>query len=285
MSTRIAEGRRIVQSYTGWAAGSGLIPLPLIDVAGIMTTQIAMIRSLSRLYAVPFERDRARAVAMSAMGGLLPQGFAVTGVPTFLKFVPVVGTLLGFAVMPAAAVATTLVLGEAFIRHFESGGILRDADPLTVAAACRTGAAPAADTPPANADSERPTATVPLATPVPDMAASAQTVSDRDVRGPPTGMPATAPGEEPGDAAPQARPDIANAPPHDAQHGAPHGAMDAHLADMTGAPADTAPTDADPMAAAQPDPFTPETGGAARPVANPRRPGRSRLRSPPADAG
>ena len=115
-----AEGRRIAHSYAGWAAGAGLIPFPFFDVAGLISVQIGMLSAIARLYAVPLERERARTLALSAAGGLAPQGVAIAGVPALLKFAPVVGTLLGVAVMPAAAVASTLAWGEAFIRHLES---------------------------------------------------------------------------------------------------------------------------------------------------------------------
>jgi uncharacterized protein (DUF697 family) len=128
VDTRIEEGRRITKRYAGWSAGTGFIPLPMLDIAALMATQVAMVNSLAHLYAVPFEQERIRGVLSSVVGGALPQTAAATGVPSLLKFIPVVGPLLGFATMPAMAAASTMAVGELFIRHFSAGGTFDDVE-------------------------------------------------------------------------------------------------------------------------------------------------------------
>ena len=127
--TRILEGRRIAKSYAGWAAGAGLVPVPFLDVAGLMTTQLAMLRSLTKLYGVPFNRERAKVVLSAAAGSLAPQGAAsMTGL-SGLKALPGWGGLLGMTVMPALAVASTMAVADWFINHLIAGGTLADAEP------------------------------------------------------------------------------------------------------------------------------------------------------------
>jgi uncharacterized protein (DUF697 family) len=126
---RILEGRRIAKGYAGWAASAGLAPVPLFDIAGLMWTQLEMLHSLTRLYGVPFERKRARAMLTAAAGSIGPQGvFTLSGLSA-AKAVPILGGVLGFVVMPALAIASTLAVAEWFIQHLAAGGTLEDAEP------------------------------------------------------------------------------------------------------------------------------------------------------------
>ena len=125
---RILEGRKLTRGYAGWAAGAGLTPIPLLDVAGLMATQIALLRDLSRLYGVPFDRKRARLLLSATAGSLAPQGVAGLGGVSALKAVPVIGGLLGMAAMPVLAVGSTMAVGEWFLRHLAAGGTLADAE-------------------------------------------------------------------------------------------------------------------------------------------------------------
>jgi len=147
---RILEGRRLAKSYAGWAASAGLVPLPLLDVAGLMTTQLAMLRSLTKLYGVPFDRERAKVVLSAAAGSLAPQGVASVAGLSGLKALPGWGGLLGIAVMPALAVASTMAVADWFIDHLAAGGTLADADPRPQRAEPPPSPVPAAE-PPARA--------------------------------------------------------------------------------------------------------------------------------------
>jgi uncharacterized protein (DUF697 family) len=147
---RILEGRRLAKSYAGWAATAGLVPLPLLDVAGLMTTQLAMLRSLTKLYGVPFDRERAKVVLSAAAGSVAPQGVASVAGLSGLKALPGWGGLLGITVMPALAVASTRAVADWFIDHLAAGGTLADADPRPQRAEPPPSPVPAAE-PPARA--------------------------------------------------------------------------------------------------------------------------------------
>src|SRR4051794_3649423 len=50
----------IVERYANYSAIGGAIPIPLANAAAITALLVRMVKSLSELYAVPFERNRTR---------------------------------------------------------------------------------------------------------------------------------------------------------------------------------------------------------------------------------
>jgi hypothetical protein len=79
-----------------------------------------MVKSLSELYAVPFERNRTRAIVISLMGGALPTGFATIATSTLTYVVPGLN-LVGLAVSSVTSGAYARNVGQLFIEHFENG--------------------------------------------------------------------------------------------------------------------------------------------------------------------
>jgi uncharacterized protein (DUF697 family) len=115
----------IVERHATYAAVGGIVPVPIANVAGITAVIVRMVKVLSDLYAVPFERDRARAIVVGMMGGTVPTGLAAVTTSTLYYIVP--GSLLiGLAVSSIAAAACTRGIGRIFIEHYESGAMLRD---------------------------------------------------------------------------------------------------------------------------------------------------------------
>ena len=122
---RRAQARAIVERHATYSAVGGVLPLPIASVAGITTIIIRMVKMLSNLYGVPFERDRARAIVAGLVGGATPTGFAAVTTSTLFYAVPS-GLLLGTVVSAISAVACTRSIGRVFIEHFESGATLND---------------------------------------------------------------------------------------------------------------------------------------------------------------
>jgi len=122
---RLAQARAIVERHATYSAVGGVLPLPIASVAGITTIIIRMVKMLSSLYGVPFERDRARAIVAGLVGGATPTGFAAVTTSTLFYAVPS-GLLLGTVVSAISAVACTRSIGRVFIEHFESGATLND---------------------------------------------------------------------------------------------------------------------------------------------------------------
>jgi uncharacterized protein (DUF697 family) len=109
-----------VERYANLSAVGGAIPVPLVNAAAIMALMIRMVRSLSELYGVPFERTRTRAIVIALMGGALPTGFSTIATSTFTYIVPGLG-LMGLAVASVTSGAFARTIGQLYIEHFENG--------------------------------------------------------------------------------------------------------------------------------------------------------------------
>jgi uncharacterized protein (DUF697 family) len=122
---RRMQARTIIERHANMSAVGGALPIPLANVASITAVQVRMVRQLSLLYGVPFERTRARAIVIGLMGGVMPTGVATIAVSTLTYFVPGYGAI-GLAVSSVTAAAYARSIGQLFIEHFESGSTLVD---------------------------------------------------------------------------------------------------------------------------------------------------------------
>jgi uncharacterized protein (DUF697 family) len=122
---RRSQANSIVERHTAYAAVGGIIPVPIANVASITAVIVRMVKLLSDLYGIPFERDRARAIVVGLMGGAMPTGLGAATTSTLFYIVPGSG-LVGLAVSSIAAVACTRSIGRIFVEHFESGSTLHD---------------------------------------------------------------------------------------------------------------------------------------------------------------
>ena len=110
----------IVERYANYSSIGGAIPVPLANAAAITALLVWMVKSLSNLYGVPFERTRTRSIVIALMGGALPTGFATIATSTISLFVPGVN-VLGLAVSSVTSGAYARSIGQLFIEHFENG--------------------------------------------------------------------------------------------------------------------------------------------------------------------
>ena len=117
----IAAGQRIVRWHAGWAAGASFIPLPFVDMAGVMAVQVSMVRRLAHLHGSRMDGARARTLVLSALGGAASPVVTASGIPSMLKVVPGIGTVFGGIAAPGAAAAATVALGNFFNRRFAEG--------------------------------------------------------------------------------------------------------------------------------------------------------------------
>jgi uncharacterized protein (DUF697 family) len=122
---RHRQARAIVERYANFCAVGGVIPVPVANAAAVTAIMVRMVKSLSSLYGVPFERNRARAIVIGLMGGVLPTGFATIATTTVTYFIPGYG-LLGLAVSSVTSSAYARTIGQLFIEHFENGATLFD---------------------------------------------------------------------------------------------------------------------------------------------------------------
>jgi uncharacterized protein (DUF697 family) len=110
----------IVERYANLSAIGGAIPVPLANAAAITALMVRMVRSLSKLYNVPFERNRTRSVVIALMGGALPTGFATIATTTITYFIPGIN-VVGLAVSSLTSGAYARSIGQLYIEHFENG--------------------------------------------------------------------------------------------------------------------------------------------------------------------
>lgn len=115
----------IVERHAAYAAVGGFIPVPIANVAAVTAAIVRMVKVLSGLYRVPFERDRARAIVIGLMGGTVPTGLAAVTTSTLVSLVPGSG-LIGLGVASISAIACTRSIGRIFVEHFEGGATLQD---------------------------------------------------------------------------------------------------------------------------------------------------------------
>lgn len=128
---RVPAASDIIQRHVFSAVGIGLIPVPLVDLVGLASIQLNLLRRLAALYGVAFKKDKGKHLLAVLLGGGTPVIIGGT-LASLVKAVPVVGQTASAAVMPATAGAATYAVGKVFDTHFASGGTLLDFDPVAV---------------------------------------------------------------------------------------------------------------------------------------------------------
>jgi uncharacterized protein (DUF697 family) len=116
---RLREAFKIVERHKLYAGFGGLFPMPAVNVVGVTAIILRMLKSLSDLYGVPFERDKTRSIILGLMGGAAPTGLAAATTSTLAFVVPGAGAL-GLAVSSVTAASLTRRIGVFFVQRFET---------------------------------------------------------------------------------------------------------------------------------------------------------------------
>jgi uncharacterized protein (DUF697 family) len=119
IAKRREQARKIVGRYKYYAAAGGLLPVPVVNVAGITAINMRMVKALSEFYRVPLDREWARSTILAFIGGVAPTGLGVATASTLALVTPIAG-LFGIAISSASAAALTRGLGSIFIERFET---------------------------------------------------------------------------------------------------------------------------------------------------------------------
>ena len=107
------------------SGGVGIVPIPVVDFVGVTAIQLALVKQLSSLYGVEYTTSAAKRTISALIGGAIPAFGSVT-VASWVKFIPVVGTVLGGSAMMLLSGASTYAIGRVFAQHFEQGGTILD---------------------------------------------------------------------------------------------------------------------------------------------------------------
>jgi len=119
---------KIARNHILASSGVGLVPIPIVDIAGVMGVHLDLIKKLSTEYGVPFDKSLGKSILTSLLSGLFPVAIAGT-VMSLLKFVPVIGQTAGAVTLPVLFGASTYAVHKVFVLHYEAGGTLLDLNP------------------------------------------------------------------------------------------------------------------------------------------------------------
>jgi len=114
----------IIRNHMIWSMGAGMIPVPIADFFAVSAIQLDMVRQMSKLYDIDFKENQGKA----AITSLTSSGLAKLGARAIIKFIPGIGSVIGGITMAVMSGASTFALGEAFKKHFETGGTFLDFD-------------------------------------------------------------------------------------------------------------------------------------------------------------
>jgi uncharacterized protein (DUF697 family) len=116
---RRALARRIVDRHKNYAAMGGLVPLPAANIASVTAINLRMVKQLSELYGVPFQRDRTRSLIIALIAGAAPTGAGLAASSTLMWIVPG-GLVWGLGAAALTAGALTRGIGLVFVDSFEA---------------------------------------------------------------------------------------------------------------------------------------------------------------------
>ena len=111
--------RRIVDRHKNYAAMGGLVPLPAVNIASVTAINLRMVKQLSELYGVPFQRDRTRSLIIALIAGAVPTGAGLAASSTLMWIVPG-GLVWGLGAAALTAGALTRGIGLVFVDSFEA---------------------------------------------------------------------------------------------------------------------------------------------------------------------
>lgn len=117
------NAERIIKMHVAWSVGAGLVPVPGLDILAVAVVQLDMLKQLCRIYNINYSESSGKAMLSTVTGSSLARFGA-----SFIKAIPGLGTVLGGISMPVLAGGSTYAIGQAVVRHLESGGNFLDFD-------------------------------------------------------------------------------------------------------------------------------------------------------------
>jgi|GEM_PF-331555 len=126
---RLEKVDKLIKKYSKWSAGLVLVPVPVFDLASLVTAQTTMIAEIASIYGVPFHEEMKKSLFSVILSGLFAHSVSHLPWLSLSKMVPGFHLFWNTISYPIAAAGTTYAVGKVFVQHFESGGTLLDFDP------------------------------------------------------------------------------------------------------------------------------------------------------------
>ncbi|MDZ4708344.1 MAG: DUF697 domain-containing protein [Saprospiraceae bacterium] len=123
-SQRDKEVESVIRNHLVWSMGAGFIPVPVADFFAVSAIQLDMVRQLCRVYEIEFKETEGKAIISS----ITSSGLARLAARAVIKFIPGAGSFIGGMAVSILSGASTYALGQAFRKHFETGGTFLDFD-------------------------------------------------------------------------------------------------------------------------------------------------------------
>jgi uncharacterized protein (DUF697 family) len=109
----------IIKQHVLWAAGVGLLPIPLVDVASVIVIQIDMLNKLAHAYNVTTSISQSKTFLTALTGSTCARLGA-----SLIKAIPVIGTAVGGVSMSVLSGASTYAVGKVAMQLFAQHGTL-----------------------------------------------------------------------------------------------------------------------------------------------------------------
>ncbi len=114
---------QIVKEHTLYSMSSGIIPIPIVGLFGVMGIQINMINSLCKIYDITCKESTAKNTLISLLGSITSVALAMP-LASIVKFIPIIGQSAGGIALSSLSSASTYTIGHYLIKHFEEFGTL-----------------------------------------------------------------------------------------------------------------------------------------------------------------
>lgn len=115
----------IIKEHTYWAVATGMLPIPLLDIAAVTAVQLDMLKQLATFYEIDYSEVQGKSWISSLTAATMSSVLARVGASA-IKTIPFVGSVIGMSAMAVLSGASTYAVGQVFARHFEDGGSFLD---------------------------------------------------------------------------------------------------------------------------------------------------------------
>lgn len=118
-----SEIKKIIDNSVMWAAGAGVVPIPIGDFIAVTAVQVDMLRRISKAFGKDYQEISARSFILALNAGVTARIGA-----SLVKAIPGIGSTLGMVSMPIMSGASTYALGKVFTYYMVSSGSINDVD-------------------------------------------------------------------------------------------------------------------------------------------------------------